>query len=86
MRGGELMHAVVLTGHGDIDKLEYRDDWPKPQPGPDDVLIEIHACGLNNTDVNTRTAWYSKSADAGDAAWGGAPIAFPFLCEFGELH
>jgi NADPH:quinone reductase-like Zn-dependent oxidoreductase len=79
MRDRELMRAVVLTGHGDIDMLEYRDDWPKPQPGPDDVLIEIHACGLNNTDVNTRTAWYSKSADAGDAAWGGAPITFPFI-------
>jgi NADPH:quinone reductase-like Zn-dependent oxidoreductase len=73
------MRAVVLTGHGDLDKLEYHDDWPAPEAGPDDVLIDVHACGLNNTDVNTRTAWYSKSDDAGDAAWGGSPIAFPFI-------
>ena len=48
----ETMRAVVLTGHGDLDKLEYRTDWPVPRPGPDEVLIKVHACGLNNTDVN----------------------------------
>jgi NADPH:quinone reductase-like Zn-dependent oxidoreductase len=73
------MRAVVLTGHGDLDKLEYHDDWPAPAAGADQVLIDVHACGLNNTDVNTRTAWYSKSDDAGDAAWGGSPIAFPLI-------
>lgn len=83
------MRAVVLTGHGEIDKLVYHDDWPVPQPGPGEVLIRVHACGLNNTDVNTRTAWYSKSvtgqttggalesAGDNDATWGGAAIAFP---------
>ena len=46
------------------------------------------ACGLNNTDVNTRVGWYSKAvtgatgaASGGpaeeDPSWGGAPIAFP---------
>lgn len=73
------MNAFVLTGHGGIDRLEYHTDWPVPQPGHDDVLIKVHACGLNNTDVNTRLAWYSKT-DGGanaDASWGGAPISFP---------
>ena len=55
----DKMHAVVLTGHGGLDCYEYREDWPTPQPGPDEVLIKVHACGLNNTDVNTRTGWYS---------------------------
>ena len=85
----ETMRAVVLTGHGDMDKLEYRKDWPVPQPGPGEVLIKVHACGLNNTDVNTRTGWYSKAvteattgggfdaAGEEDPSWGGAPIAFP---------
>ncbi len=84
-----IMRAVVLTGHGGLDKLVFHDDWPVPQPNADEVLIKVHACGLNNTDVNTRTAWYSKSvsgattggaqADASgdDAAWGGAAITFP---------
>jgi len=83
------MRAVVLTGHGGLDKLEYRDDWPLPEPGPGEVLIKVQACGLNNTDVNTRTAWYSKAvsdattgraldeASDGDATWGGAAITFP---------
>ena len=87
----ETMCAVVLTGHGGLDKLEYRDDYPTPKPGAGEVLIKVHACGLNNTDVNTRTGWYSKgvtgstsggaldSADDGDAAWGGAPIGFPLI-------
>lgn len=83
------MRAVVLTGHGDFDKLVYHEDWPVPQPGPGEVLIKVLACGLNNTDVNTRTAWYSKgvtdettggafeTAEEEDATWGGAAITFP---------
>ena len=85
----ETMKAVVLVGHGDLDQLVYYEDWPVPVPGDDDVLIKVHACGLNNTDVNTRTGWYSKSvstatsgctaesADSGDAAWGQNALSFP---------
>lgn len=85
------MRAMVLKGHGDLDMLEYHSDWPTPVPGPGEVLVRVHACGMNNTDINTRTAWYSKgvntrttggaldAADADDAAWGGAPIAFPLI-------
>ena len=83
------MRAVVLTGHGGLDKLEYREDWRKPAPAGGQVLVRVLACGLNNTDVNTRTGWYSKgvtgattgeaqtSASDDDAAWGGKPITFP---------
>jgi len=83
------MRAMVLTGHGDMDKLEWHDDWPVPEIAEGEVLIKVLACGLNNTDVNTRTAWYSKGtqesttggalegADEEDATWGGAPITFP---------
>ncbi len=87
------MRAVVLTGHGGLDKLEYRADWPTPKPGPGEVLVRVGACGLNNTDINTRTAWYSKSvtdgitdsaasegfasADAGSGSWGSSSIEFP---------
>ena len=85
----KTMHAFVLTGHGDIDQLGYHEDWPVKEPGEYEVLIKVHACGLNNTDVNTRTAWYSKgvtenttggafeTADDGDATWGGSAISFP---------
>ena len=85
----ETMRAVVLTGHGDYDKLVYHEDWPTPKAGPGQVLIKVHACGLNNTDVNTRSGWYSKTVtdattggaydvvDDDDPTWGGAPISFP---------
>lgn len=83
------MQAFVLSGHGGLDKLVWHQDWPVPEPGDDDVLIRVHACGLNNTDVNTRSGWYSKTVveattgnahdDVGeeDPSWGGAPLAFP---------
>lgn len=85
----DTMRAMVLTGHGGLEKLEYHTDWPMPEVGPDDVLIKIGACGLNNTDVNTRSGWYSKAVteattggaydtvDTEDPSWGGAPISFP---------
>ena len=49
----ETMHAVVLTGHGGLEKMEFHRDWPVPVPQSDEVLIRVAACGLNNTDVNT---------------------------------
>lgn len=72
------MRGVWLTGHGDLDKLELRSDIPVPRPGRREVLIRVAASGVNNTDINTRTAWYSKKDGAGeDASWAGAPIRFP---------
>ncbi|MCB2137349.1 MAG: alcohol dehydrogenase family protein [Rhodobacteraceae bacterium] len=83
------MKAMVLTGHGGLDKYVWYEDWPRPDPGPMEVLIRVGACGLNNTDINTRTGWYSKAvneATTGDAyqsvgeadpTWGGGPITFP---------
>ena len=76
-------------GHGDIDQLVFHPDWPTPKPGGDDVLIKVCACSLNNTNVNTRTGWYSKAVseattraglakvDEDDPIWCGAPISFP---------
>lgn len=83
------MRAIVTTGHGGLDVLEYRTDVPVPSPGPNQVLIRVAACGMNNTDVNTRSGWYSKTVsdsttgdgydvvDEDDPTWGGAPIVFP---------
>ncbi|MEM9148148.1 MAG: alcohol dehydrogenase family protein [Pseudomonadota bacterium] len=83
------MRAVVLTGHGGLDRLEYHTDWPVPNPGPGEVLIRVGACGMNNTDVNTRSGWYSKdvseattggayaSVGEEDPTWGARPLTFP---------
>ncbi len=85
----DTMNAFVLHRHGGMDAMDYHTDWPKPVPGPDDVLIKVGACGLNNTDVNTRSGWYSKTVsdattgdafeevDDADPTWGGAPIQLP---------
>lgn len=85
----KTMKAMVLTGHGGMDRYVYHTDWPVPEPGPSEVLVRVKACGLNNTDVNTRTGWYSKAVtgatdgegretpDADDPAWGGKPVTFP---------
>ena len=36
----ETMRAVVTTGHGGFDKLDYRNDVPVPFPGPGEVLVD----------------------------------------------
>jgi len=85
----KTMRAMVTMGHGGLEQLVLHGDWPRPDPAPHEVLVRVGACGLNNTDVNTRTGWYSKavtSATSGDGyqdvndedpAWGGTPIHFP---------
>lgn len=86
------MHAVLLTGHGGYEKLDYRTDVPVPQPKAGEVLIRVAASAVNNTDINTRIGWYSKavtegsnvggaggfdSAESEDASWTGAALKFP---------
>jgi alcohol dehydrogenase len=59
----EKMKAVQLVGHGDFDKLVYSEDVPVPKPGPGEVLIEVTACGMNNTDVWVREGAYGTEDD-----------------------
>ena len=85
----DTMKAMVTMGHGGLDQLVWHEDWPCPRPAPGDVLVKVGACGLNNTDVNTRVGWYSKAVTdetkgdgfdvdgEDDPSWGGAPISFP---------
>lgn len=71
------MKAVLLNGHGDYDKLEIVDNYSIPQIKENEVLIKVKAAGINNTDINTRIGWYSKSNSDNDATWGGEPLNFP---------
>lgn len=88
----DRMAAVLLTGHGGFEKLEYREDIPVPRPSAGEVLVRVAAAGVNNTDINTRLGWYSKTvtegtnatgeagsgpADEADASWSGVALAFP---------
>jgi NADPH:quinone reductase-like Zn-dependent oxidoreductase len=63
------MKAVVTTGNGGYDKLLYC-DVPVPQLLPGEVLLQVLAAGVNNTEINTRVGWYSKTVttDTGSAA------------------
>lgn len=69
------MAAVLLTGNGGFECLSYRTDVPVPVPDKGEVLIRVGAAGVNNTDINTRTAWYSKSVVEATEAGGGDGFA-----------
>ena len=76
----ETLKAVLLTGHGDMDKLVYRTDVPVPRPAAGEVLIEVFACGMNNTDVWVRQAAYGTDEDpTAPSSWrrGGTTLSFP---------
>ncbi len=84
----ETMFAIVTTGNGGYEKLEPR-QVPTPVPGADEVLIRVGAAGINNTEINTRLGWYSKTVttstdatataeDVGQKVDGGWNAATPF--------
>ncbi len=91
----KVMTAMVLTGYGGFDRLDLRHDVPVPDVQPGEVLIKVAAAGVNNTDINTRIGWYSKSVTDGtttdgasggmeeagcdDATWAGGSLRFPHI-------
>jgi NADPH2:quinone reductase len=61
------MKAVVMHEFGGPDVLRY-EDFARPVPGPDEVLVEVHAVSVNRTlDLVVRAGDY------------GAPIALPHI-------
>ena len=89
----ETMRAVLLTGHGGIDKLQYIEEYPVPIPKDGEVLVRVGASSVNNTDINTRTAWYADTVTGGvtvsagergfdevggaSSGWSGSAFTFP---------
>lgn len=67
----ETMCAVLLTGYGGLEKLDYRTDVPVPEPAPGWVLVRVTAAGMNNTDINTRIGWYNSGVGTGTTEQGG---------------
>jgi len=57
------MQAVLLTGHGGLEKLVVVDNHLVPVPTSGEVLIEVTACGMNNTDVWVREGAYGTDDD-----------------------
>mgnify|MGYP001554935468 CR=1 FL=1 len=76
----KTMKAVVLTAHGGLEKLVYRDDVPVPVCKTGEVLLEVTACGLNNTDVWVREGAYGTDDDPqAVSTWrrGRSTLSFP---------
>ena len=72
------MKAVQMIGHGGPEMLQYNKEVTVPELAETDVLIEVSAAGVNNTDINTRIGWYSKGdGDSEDASWGGSALELP---------
>lgn len=51
------MKAIQITKHGGSEAMEYK-DVPTPDPGADEVLLKLGACGVNFIDVYQRTGLY----------------------------
>lgn len=50
------MKAVVFYEHGLLDNVQFT-DVPKPQIGPDEVLLEVKAAALNRLDLWVLAGW-----------------------------
>jgi len=73
----KTMQAVILKGYGDFEQLEYSTNVQIPEPKANEVLIEVKAAGVNNTDINTRIGWYAKNDSVDEASWSGDSLKFP---------
>ena len=58
------MKAVVTNGNGGYEQLEYR-DVPVPELADGELLLQVLAAGVNNTELNTRLGWYSSKVSSG---------------------
>ncbi len=76
MQAGESMRAVVITRPGGPEVLAVR-EVPRPVPGAGEVLVRVHAAGLNRADLLQREGRYPAPA--------GAPAEIPGLEFAGEV-
>ena len=53
------MKAVVISKPGGPEVLSFQ-DVPDPQPGPDDLLVRVHATALNRADILQRQGSYPQ--------------------------
>jgi NADPH:quinone reductase-like Zn-dependent oxidoreductase len=74
------MQAMVTVGQGGYEQLVYR-RVPLPQLQAGEVLLQVLAAGINNTDINTRLGWYGAGSAAPEQdlpGWNGA-TPFPLI-------
>ena len=59
------MRAITISSYGDASVLKHSDAVPKPMPGSGQVLVKIHAAGVNFVDIYQRRGTY--------------PVMLPFI-------
>jgi len=52
------MKAAIYTQYGPPEVVSIRHDRPRPVPKASQVLVRVHAAGVNQTDAGTRSAVY----------------------------
>lgn len=62
------MRAIVVTGYGDVDKLEVR-DVAEPSAGPGEVKVRVTASSVNPIDWKLRSGVYRQTR----------PLEFPAI-------
>ncbi|PCM43591.1 zinc-binding dehydrogenase [Marinobacter sp. ANT_B65] len=72
------MKAMLLTGHGDVDRLVYK-EVSTPSPAPGEVLVQVTATAKNNTDRKAREGLYpTQKGETTSFQMGGQPtLIFP---------
>jgi len=76
----EKMSAMLLVGHGGVEKLVYKKDVPLPHVDKNEVLVKVTATAKNNTDRKAREGLYptKEKNDVTSFAIGGEPtLTFP---------
>lgn len=67
------MKVVQVNGYGGVEQLEVV-ERPVPTPRAGEVLIEVKACGINNTEIWMREGAYGTDAQSG---WKPEGVQFP---------
>jgi len=68
------MKAIIFDGVGDADVLRLVDE-PMPEIRPYDLLVRVHAAGVNRADILQREGLYGARPDFGDSLVPGLEIA-----------
>ncbi len=61
----KTMRAVIAEGAGGPEVLQVV-ERPRPVPGPGEILVRVHAAGINRPDVMQRQGMYPPPEGAGD--------------------